>query len=94
MRTTDAIRNDREGDKEVGGTLEYESVTGSRYVKRVQPSLLLQTPQDPIGHLSMMESFILVLLLMLVPLLSMWKEEKVCSIESKCMHFGHYLGMQ
>jgi hypothetical protein len=39
----------------------YESVTASRYVKRVQPSLLMQTPQDPTESVSMTESFILTL---------------------------------
>jgi hypothetical protein len=39
----------------------YESVTASCYVKSVQLSLLMRTPQDPTESLSMMESFILVL---------------------------------
>jgi hypothetical protein len=40
---------------------QYESVTASRYVKRVQLLLLLRTPQHPTESLSMMESFVLTL---------------------------------
>jgi hypothetical protein len=39
----------------------YESVTASRYVKRVQPSLLMRTPQDPSGDVSLTVSLRLVL---------------------------------
>jgi hypothetical protein len=51
----------------------YESTTGSRDEKRATLSPLLQTPQDPIGNLSMVESFVLVLLFTALHSLSTWK---------------------
>ena len=51
----------------------YESLTVSGYKKWVQPSLLLRAPQDAIGDLSLMESFILALCYTALPLLSTWK---------------------
>jgi hypothetical protein len=53
---------------------DYESVTASHYVKRTQPSLLLLTPQDPSGDVSMTESLVLTVCFNTLSLLSTWKD--------------------